>query len=679
MTLRDLYLVFDTEANGFYENGTKMWILCAKDMLTGQRWEWGGEEGLLPHREEIRALIRRAKILVCHNVIKHDLAQMYKLGIVSPEDWADANVIDSWTLSSLLNPDRPRVAGSKGPHGLQAWGIRAGRLKPEQEQWEVWEESMRNRCREDVEINEWVFKTLQEESRQDAWDWATSIKVEHEAAFIIAEQERNGWYFFAEKARAHIEYLDKEIADIDEVVIPLMPPKKEYLTPIKKLFLKSGAYTKQVADWYGVDPKSALSDNPPIVMPEGMTEDRAKTDGIFQRVKELPPNPNSDLQMKDFLLTQGWLPDEYTPKGSPKLTEDSLDSVSGDAGRMLARRKVLHARRGQLENVKTPDKKGWMSMIRADGRIQATCNPAGSVTGRAIHKQIVNVPRTTSVFGREMRECFGVPEGRFQVGYDASGLELRCLAHYMNDPDYIHEVLHGDIHTTNMLAAGLTDRNQAKTFIYALIYGAGDLKIGRIVGGNSKTGKELRFKFYKAIPALDQLLTRTKTVAKRGFLRGIDGRKLHVRSDHSSLNTQLQAAGAAVMKYTYIYLDQWLAAENYKFPARRMADIYAPEQLVKKVGDIHDEGQMDVAAECVTDTASFSGTEKDAEVWMPDQRIWSAPHLVDGTKEDGRWQRSYARPGELAVLAIRQAGETLQFNCPLDGEYKVGSSWADTH
>lgn len=678
MIERDLFLVYDTEANNFYDEGTIMWCFCAKDMLTGKRWEFGGPDGLQPHKEEIRELFRRAKIIVCHNQIKHDLPQMYKLGIVSPKDWWDAKVVDTFTISSLLNPDRPRIAGSKGPHGLDAWGIRAGRLKPKQEQWEVWEESMLHRCREDVEINEWAFKYLQEESRQDAWQWATAIDVEHKAAFIIAEQERNGWYFFKEKAEEHIKYLDDEIATIDVRVVPMMPAKMMIHTPIKKLFLKNGKYTKQICSWFDLQPEDALLENPPITNcitnPEFIEEH-----GIMARVSWETPNPNSDQQMKDFLLTQGWMPDEYTPKGSPRLTEDSLDSVTGDAGRLLARRKVLHSRRGQLENKNKPEEKGWLSMIRSDGRIEAVCNPCGTNTGRARHKQIVNVPRTTSDFGKEMRECFGVPENRNQLGYDASGLELRCLAHYMNDPEYIHQVIHGDIHTINMVAAGLDDRDQAKTFIYALVYGAGDLKIGRIVGGNSTVGKELRYKFYQAIPALDALLKRTKTVAKRGFLRGIDGRKLMVRSDHSALNTQIQAAGASVMKYAYIYLDGWLTQEGYKHDSRLMADIYAPIVSVQKVGDIHDEGQLDVASECITDVQSFSGSEDNAKSWTPDERIWSAPVLIDGTKEDGRWQRSYARPGELAVLAIRQAGETLQFNCPLDGEYKVGANWSHTH
>jgi len=259
---RDLYLVYDTEANHFYELGTKMWCICFKDMLTQQRWEFGGPEGLEPHKEEIRALFRRAKILVCHNEIKHDLPQMYKLGIVSPKDWWDAKIIDTFTVSSLLNPDRPRVPGSKGPHGLDAWGIRAGILKPEQEQWEFWEDSMLTRCREDVEINEWAFKYLQEESKQDAWAWAVSMDIEHKAAFIIAEQERNGWYFFADKAREYITFLDGELDTIDARVVPMMPSKMMVHTPIRKLFLKNGKYTAQVCKWFDLDPEDAFADEP---------------------------------------------------------------------------------------------------------------------------------------------------------------------------------------------------------------------------------------------------------------------------------------------------------------------------------------------------------------------------------------------------------------------------------
>lgn len=677
---RDLYLVFDTEANDFYEDATIAWCLVAKNMNTGQIWEFGGPEGLNPYKSEIRSLFQRAKMITCHNLIKYDLPLLYKLGILCPKDYEGAKIIDTFTISSVLNPDRKRVKGSKGPHGLDAWGIKAGRLKPEQEQWEVWEDSMFHRCREDVLINEWAFKALQEESREDEWQWSKSIKLEHDVAYIIAEQERNGWCFDKELAEKHIKYLDEVINKIDEAVVPLMPCKVVQKTPVKKLFMaNTGHYTKAVCDWFGVQPEDALLDSPPIVNGLIEDEDLIKDCGVISRIEFEAPNPHADVQIKEFLLTQGWVPNEFTPKGAPKLNEESLDTVKGDAGKLLAKRKIFTARRDQLQNKKRPDEKGWISMIRPDGRISANGNPCGTPTGRFRHRQIVNVPRTTSEFGKEMREVFCVPDGYKQLGYDASGLELRCLAHYMNDPEYTDQILHGDIHTVNQEAAGLPTRDDAKTFMYALIYGAGDLKIGRIVGGNSKTGKELRYKFYKAIPALDRLLTTTKTVAGRGYLKGLDGRKIFVRSDHSSLNSLLQCAGAVAMKYSMINLENWLVMEGFKRDSKMLTDIYASTPLVTKVGDVHDEAQLQVHNDTITDTATFQGSKDQAELWVPDQRIWSAPVLVEGDKEEGTWERSYARPGELAVMAIRKAGEQLGFNCPLDAEYKIGDNWSQTH
>lgn len=707
---REFALVYDTEANGFVTDGLVdgkfqkagdiMWCLCAKDMITGRRWEWGGPEGLFPHRNEIRQLIRHSRTLVAHNQIKHDLAQLYKLGIVSPEDWWDAKIIDTFTVSTLLNPDRQRPVGLKGkagPHGLEAWGVRAGRLKPEQEQWAVWEPSMLHRCREDVEINEFAFLELQKESKQDAWQWQVAMDVEHKQAFIIAEQERAGWHFYREKAQGFIDDFTEKIADIDKVLVPLMPPKVVFNTPLKDVFKKDGNYTASTCKWFGCKSEDAKSETPPVgkppiaanyfvkqlddtVRPATIEEIKAwpeKKVGIVNRCTHTLPNPGSDDQIKDYLISLGWQCDEHTDGGAPKFTESSLETdhnkqALGENGHLAAKRKVLQSRLSQLQ--------GWMENVRPDGRITANCNPCGAVTGRARHKTIVNVPRTTSDYGHEMRSVFGVPDLFCELGYDASGLELRCLAHYMEDPEYIRQLLEGDIHTVNMIAAGLSSRDQAKTFIYALLYGAGDLKIGRIVGGNSTQGKELKAKFFANIPSLGRLLNKVRAVAQRGYIRGIDGRKLFVRSDHAALNTLLQSAGAIVMKYAMIVLDDWLAAEGFKHPSRRLADIYCNPQHVMKVGDIHDEGQLQMLASLVTDRATFKGTDKEAAKWMPDQRVWSAPRLISGSKKDGgEWERVYCRPGELAVHAVREAGRQLQFNCPLDGEYKVGKSWADCH
>jgi DNA polymerase I-like protein with 3'-5' exonuclease and polymerase domains len=233
---------------------------------------------------------------------------------------------------------------------------------------------------------------------------------------------------------------------------------------------------------------------------------------------------------------------------------------------------------------------------------------------------MAQVPAVRAEYGKECRKLFTVPDGHVLVGADASGLELRMLAHYMNDEKYTNEILTGDIHTANRIAAGLDNRDDAKTFIYAFLYGAGDAKIGSIVGGTAAHGKKLKQAFLENTPALADLRNETMADAKTGFLTGLDGRRIRVRSEHAALNTLLQGAGAVVMKQAIVILYDLLERVNFKL-----------------VAQVHDEWQI----ECKPEDADFIGKS--------------------------------------CVNAMVFAGEVLQLNCPLDGEYRIGNSWADTH
>jgi DNA polymerase I-like protein with 3'-5' exonuclease and polymerase domains len=235
---------------------------------------------------------------------------------------------------------------------------------------------------------------------------------------------------------------------------------------------------------------------------------------------------------------------------------------------------------------------------------------------------MAQVTSGTKVYGKEMRACWVAPEGYSIVGCDASGLELRMLAHYMGDDEYTKEVLDGDVHTANQRAAGLPTRDTAKTFIYAYLYGAGDAKIGSIVGGSKADGKRLKAKFLANTPALRTLRGRVEQAAKRGWLKGLDGRRIYVRSSHAALNTLLQGAGAVVMKQALVYL-------NGMAKARKLDYMF--------VGNIHDEIQTQVLN---AHTEQF---------------------------------------GKLAVQAIEMAGQHFSLRCPTTGEYKVGANWSETH
>jgi len=228
----------------------------------------------------------------------------------------------------------------------------------------------------------------------------------------------------------------------------------------------------------------------------------------------------------------------------------------------------------------------------------------------------------------ECRECWTVEAGNVLVGCDASGLELRMLAHYMKDEEYVKTVTEGsskegtDVHTQNQKAAGLQTRDQAKTFIYAFLYGAGPAKIGSIVGGNAKAGQKLIDSFLANTPALQRLRNTVSRYASKGFVPGLDGRKIWVRSEHAALNSLLQGAGAIVMKKALVLFYDKTKAN--KWP-------------VKLVANVHDEFQLEVP------------------------KIYAT--IV----------------GEAAKQSIVEAGLHFKLRCPLDGEYKIGNNWRETH
>ena len=272
----------------------------------------------------------------------------------------------------------------------------------------------------------------------------------------------------------------------------------------------------------------------------------------------------------------------------------------------------------------------WLEAMSSDGRVHGKVITNGAVTGRATHSKpnMAQIPNSGSLYGPECRQCWTVEEGNVLVGADASGLELRMLAHYMKDDNYVKTVTEGsskdgtDIHTINQKAAGLQTRDQAKTFIYSWMYGAGDAKIGSIVGGSAKDGAFLKEKFLKQTPALGRLMNTVSKYAAKGYVPGLDGRKIWVRSEHAALNSLLQGAGAIIMKKAIVIFDSKVKQNKWN---------------IKMVAWVHDEAQI----EC-------------------------APDIADAV-------------GKAFVDAIREAGEFYNLRCPLSGEYSVGRNWRETH
>jgi DNA polymerase I-like protein with 3'-5' exonuclease and polymerase domains len=349
---------------------------------------------------------------------------------------------------------------------------------------------------------------------------------------------------------------------------------------------------------------------PPIVE-ERWSEKTGKR--LKDKVTEF--NVGSRKQIAERLQSVGVKFKQKTEKGAIIVNEKVLEGIDIPEAKMIYEYLMLQKRTAQIDS--------WLSFEK-DGRVHGRVITNGAVTGRMTHHSpnMAQIPSVSAPYGKECRSFWTVPDHHKLVGIDASGLELRMLAHYMRDENYTNEILSGDIHTANMKAAGLTDRNQAKTFIYAFLYGAGAAKIGQIVGGGYKEGEKLINSFLRNTPALDSLKKRVAKFASSGTLPSLDGRRLRVRSEHAALNTLLQGAGAVVMKQALVLL------------ADRLSTYNIPHKLV---ANVHDEFQIEV------------------------------PEFFANNV------------GKAAVSAIREAGDVLELRCPLDGEYNVGNNWAETH
>lgn len=509
--------------------------------------------------EGLETLLSGVDTVVGHNILTFDLS-------ILRDVWGfkwNRKAHDTLVIGRLLDPN------VDGGHSLRAWAERAGgELKDDFTDFDGGlTDEMIDYCLQDCRANWSVYEMMETLVEERGFSWR-SVALEHEVRRITTQQEANGFMFDFQTGCELYNSHNARMTDIEQQLQEVFPPIIE----------------ERYSDKTGKRLKDRIT--------------------MF--------NPGSRQQVADRLAAKGAVWTKLTETGKPKVDEKALEqNAHVPEARLVLEYLTLSKRVGMLRS--------WLDAVSDDGRIHGRVNTCGAVTGRMTHSKpnLAQIPSE-----KEYRECFTVPEGYKLVGVDASGLELRMLAHYMNDPSYTREILEGDIHSTNQKAAGLPTRNDAKTFIYAFLYGAGDEKIGSIIGKGSGAGAKLKAQFLRATPALAELIAKVKRMSARGTLPGLDGRRVNVRSEHSALNTLLQSAGAIVMKEALVIAEAELAKQGYPY---------------KLVAQVHDEFQIEV----------------------PGAHAESV--------------------GVIFRDAIRQAGESLELRCPLDGEYKVGSSWADTH
>ena len=531
---------------------------------------------------------KEGNIYYAHNGIGFDYPVLHRLWDGRCGSYSK-RLKDTLVLSRLASPSRD------GGHSLDAWGSRLGFPKGDHSDWSTYSPAMLTYCKRDVSVTERVLSTLKRELEGFS---EKSIELEHQVAWIITKQERNGWKLDQEKVFLLLAELKEKKDELEEEVHKTFKPKYQFVKEIVPKTNKDGTTSKVGLKYLG-------------------DECLLLVGGAHSRVELVEFNLGSRKQIGERLQALGWKPTKFTPTGQPEVSETILMSLSGfPEAELIADYMTVQKRIAMAQS--------WLDFVQEDGRVHGRVNSNGAVTGRMTHMEpnMAQVTAGSKIYGTEMRQCWIAEDGYVIVGCDASGLELRMLAHYMNDDEYTQELLDGDIHTVNQQNAGLPTRDSAKTFIYAFLYGAGDAKIGSIVGGSKQEGKRLKAKFLRNTPALEALRDRVQAAARRGWLKGLDGRRISVRSSHAALNTLLQGAGAVVMKQALVNLDRMARAHNLDF---------------KFVGNIHDEMQTEVRKE-------------HAEKF-----------------------------GKLAVYAIEKAGQDLGLRCPVTGEYKIGSSWAETH
>ena len=574
-------LVFDIETDDL--KATKIWCLVAQDMESGKIYKFPPEK-----LSEGYELLSNADTLIGHNIIGFDIPMVEKFGDV---DLSKIPVIDTLVLSRLFNPNR------EGGHSLEKWGYKLGYHKIEFSDYLNYSKEMLDYCVRDVQVNTLVLKKLREESKGFS---KQCITLEQDVARIMKQQELNGFKFDEMKAQLLLAELREKKQAIEDEVHNTFKPKwvdDKLVTPYIK---KDGNLSKR-----------------------GLTEDEYQrcldTNNFetFMRQTLQDFNLGSRKQIGEYLVDFGWKPERFTPTGQPIVDEKTLSAITHiHEAKLIADFLLLQKRIAQVDS--------WVEAVQEDGRVHGFVIPNGAITGRMTHRNpnMAQVPAVYSPYGKECRACWTVEEGNVLLGVDASGLEIRMLAHYMNDEEYTNEIINGDIHTSNQKLAQLESRDKAKTFIYALMYGAGDEKLGSVVGGTTADGKRARQYFFDNKPSFKSLRDRVQRASAKGYLKGLDGRKLHIRNAHSALNTLLQGAGAIIMKQGLVLLDNVLKlnAVEYKF-----------------VANIHDEWQIEVPK----DKADFVG--------------------------------------EFAVDSIVKAGEHFKLRCPLDGEYKIGDNWSETH
>lgn len=635
----------DLEADGLLINATKVHCIVLKDMETYEVFPYGPDQIL-----EALEHIKGADLLVGHNISLYDLPLLQRLhGLV----WEDIPVKDTMIWSRLLDPDR------LGGHSLGAWGKFLGHAKDDfkkifHDKYDYYEEvreevmeslcsdgncecdtfghrlktvikkilitpnpfekytpEMGSYCIQDVEVTE----TLHDHLLPKISKYSEALDLEHKFAYIISQQILNGFTLDTTFTMNLLKGFKDEYTQLYNKLVETLPPIRI-----------DGMYNTVKRDGRLIDET-----------PNGFRYITPKTELVKEHIwKYKEANPQSRQQLVDFFITKyGWRPTKKTEKGEWAIDESVLETMPYPEAQDVKQMFYISKKIAMIDG---PG--GWLKFITPEGRVHGGMITTGAVTGRARHSK-PNMANISRKRGIEMREAWVPREGWDLVSCDADQLEARCLAHFTtpyDDGELKWLILEGDLHSQNQQYCNLNSRDTAKTLLYGLMYGAGNLKLGKIVSSETpdlsygpnqliSKGKKARDAISDSmygLKALNKVLN--MTLQQRDYLFGLDGRPLHIRSQHAALNTLLQSAGAVIMK---LYL--------IKFWELMKEKKYAHGVVFGLVGNVHDE----VVFEC-------------------------SPEVTEGARE-------------CSERAIQLVEEHFKFKCPLTMGFGSGPNWRSIH
>lgn len=615
---------------------TRIWVITCKNIATKEELRIRDYDAI---RKWFDERIREGCKFIAHNGIGYDFPTLNR---IIGTRITMSMIIDTMIMSMLYSPS------IEGGHSLAAWAKRLGTQKTEWNDFSQYSPEMEEYCMNDTRILWLLYVSLRDRMISVGFT-NTGIEIETYSWQLIQKQQQNGFAFNIKEANVLYAKLRQIEDDLGREIEKYWPPQLRLLKSYAKAFKKDGSatadYTRHRDQYVDV---------------------RLRQDGGYDAYGYVHFNIGSPSQRVEKLTALGWTPfeDEWNiaKKGpnkgkrtSPKVTVKGqlvpslvkfVEDNDKEEIRLIARWLEINARANMINtwieayNEKTGCIHGRLWLANTLRYRHSDPNTANITAVRVINVLDEFGKKTydengneitrpllgeEGVFTYEARDLWTVRSSdRVLIGVDAKGIQLRVLAHYLNNADFIDAVLGGDPHSYNQHIGGFSTRAIAKTFIYAFLLGCGDAKAGQIIGGSTKDGKEVKLRFVNNFPGLQELLTSLDNQIQRsGRIKLCDGTPLLVTKPHTKLGYLLQGDESRIMKKANILIDKEIR--------RRKLDVL-------KVGDIHDELQNDVL------------------------RLHSTEFADD-----------------VCPVAFRSSGEFFQYRLPIDCDSKIGLTWAETH